>query len=342
MTSLDLYFADCLDVMRSMPDASVHLIATDPPYFKVKGEPWDRQWKDAAKFLAWLGEIADEWRRILAPNGSLYCFASPRLAARVEVMLGERFKVLNHLVWEKERDRGKHAAACKETLRGYFPNTERVIFAEQLGRCRYATACEELRVEVMAPLRSWMIAEVSRAGLSRKDINRAVGSSLSGGGMASHYVGDTHQWELPTAPHYEAIKRVANTKPGAPYLARDYAELRAEHEALRERFEELRRPFNVSAEVPYTDVWIYPTVSRYPGKHPCEKPYDMARDIVLASSRPGDVVFDPFMGSGVFGKAALNEGRSFIGCDMTEKYFKRASEELHALHRSTSSATATG
>lgn len=40
--------ADALDLLASLPDASVALVATDPPYFRVKGEDWDRAWPSAS------------------------------------------------------------------------------------------------------------------------------------------------------------------------------------------------------------------------------------------------------------------------------------------------------
>jgi site-specific DNA-methyltransferase (adenine-specific) len=74
--TFDLREGDALDVLRSLPDSSVNLVVTDPPYFKVKAEWWDRQWEKPAGFLAWMGQLVDEWRRVLKPNGSLYVFAS--------------------------------------------------------------------------------------------------------------------------------------------------------------------------------------------------------------------------------------------------------------------------
>jgi len=313
---------DCLELLRRLPAACVHLIIIDPPYFKVKNEPWDRQWAKPAGFLAWLGTVLDELRRVLAPNGSLYMFASPQMSARVECVIAERFSVLNSIVWAKPKFSTKAEMFDKSICRGYFPATERIIFAEQLGadsmamgEAGYVSQCERLRVNVMAPLRSWMISEVARAGLTRRDINIAVGSSLTGGGMASHYVGDTHQWELPTAEHYAAIQERAN-RDGGEYLSREYEYLSRKYEGLRVEYEGLRRPFNVSADVPYTDVWTFPTVAQYPGKHPCEKPRAMMDHIIAASSRPGDVVADFFLGSGVSGEAAVGLGRRFIGVEM--------------------------
>lgn len=314
---------DCLELMRRLPDGCVHLIATDPPYYRVKGDAWDRQWSSASAFIAWIGELADEWRRILAPNGSLYVFASPQMAARVEVTIAERLAVLNSIVWAKPAFSTKAEMFDKSTCRTYFPATERIIFAEQPGAGgAYVSQCESLRIRVMDPIRSYVVGEIERAGLTRKDINMAVGSSSSGGGMASHYVGDTHQWELPTARNYAAIRRAAN-RDGGDYLRREYDDLRREYDDLRREYDDLRReydrlrrPFTVSADVPYTDVWTFPTVLNYPGKHPCEKPRAMMDHIIRASSRPGDVVLDCFLGSGVTGEAAVANGRRFIGMEM--------------------------
>ncbi|TKI02066.1 site-specific DNA-methyltransferase, partial [Martelella alba] len=74
----------------------------------------------------------------------------------------------------------------------------------------------------------------------------------------------------------------------------------------------------------------FPPVQHYPGKHPCEKPAAMMRHIIQASSRPGDVVADFFMGSGSTIKAALNLGRSVIGVELEEERFLQTQEEINA------------
>jgi adenine-specific DNA-methyltransferase len=87
--------------MGKLPANSVNLILVDPPYFKVKSEKWDNQWDSPALFLDWIGQLCQEWQRILKPNGSLYCFASPKMAARVEVKISEYFNILNRITWKK-------------------------------------------------------------------------------------------------------------------------------------------------------------------------------------------------------------------------------------------------
>jgi len=324
-----LYHGDCLDVMREMADNSVDLIATDPPYFKVKGEAWDRQWDGSNKFIAWISGLCEQWQRLLKSNGSLYCFASPQMATRVEVEVGHRFCVLNRIRWIK--DAGWHRKAQKETLRSWLSPWEAIIFAEHYGadnmakgEAGYVAKCDELRGFVFEPLRAYLAGEMERSGLNKVGVNTAWRAWKGGdGGMASHWFSSS-QWALPTAENYEWLRELFNAKcngGGPQYLRREYEDLRRE-------YEDLRRPFSVSADVPYTDVWDFPTVQAYPGKHPCEKPVALMEHIIRASSRDGAVVFDPFMGSGSTGMAALREGRAFIGIEKDAGYFAGACNRI--------------
>ena len=328
--NLTLLHGDCLAVMHEMPANSVDLIATDPPYYKVKGDAWDRQWATPAAFLAWFDLLAEQWQRILRPNGSLYVFAWPKMSARVEVLLAERFSVLNTITWGK--DEGRHKRAAKDELRSFFQASERIIFAEHKGadnmakgEAGYAAKCDELRGFVFEPLRSYLAAERDRAGFTSATVDAAfrVKTGNPKSGMAGHWFGRV-QWALPTAENYAWLRELF----GAGSLPREHEYLRREYEDLRREYEDLRRPFNVSADVPYTDVWTFPTVARYADKHPCEKPLAMMEHIIAASSRPGAVVLDCFMGSGSTGEAALRLGRKFIGIEADAGYFRSAIERL--------------
>ncbi len=173
-----IYHARCEDVLPLLESDSIDLVATDPPYFRVKDEPWDRAWKSADAFIGWLGSVADEWRRILKPNGSLYVFAGPRLSARVECMVGERFNVLNRIRWVKEQ--GWHKKAKAEDARRYLSPWEEVVFSEQygadgmaLGESSYAAQCERLRGFVFEPLRAYLDGERKRAGITKPLIDAA-------------------------------------------------------------------------------------------------------------------------------------------------------------------------
>lgn len=62
--------------------------------------------------------------------------------------------------------------------------------------------------------------------------------------------------------------------------------------------------------------------------YPTEKPVPLLEKLVLQSSQPGQVVCDPFMGSGSTGEAALLHGRFFIGGDLSEKAVRLSNERL--------------
>lgn len=62
--------------------------------------------------------------------------------------------------------------------------------------------------------------------------------------------------------------------------------------------------------------------------HPTQKPVDLMRWIVCSYSSPGELVIDPFAGSGATGVAALQEGREFRGCDSSSRYVEQALARL--------------
>jgi len=324
---------DALQVMPAMPSDSVDLIAVDPPYYKVKGDWWDRQWDTPAGFLDWIGQLCESWQRILRPNGSLYVFASPEMSDRVSVKVREWFEVLNRIRWVKEE--GWHRKAVPENLRGYLSPYETIIFAEHYGSDGYAKGeagytarCDQLRGFVFEPLRAYLDGERRRAGVAKEDINEWLGFRRLGGMAGRHYFSQS-QWQLPTDEHYHKMRECLNAlNHGGEYLRREYEYLRREYEDLRREYEDLRRPFNATPDAPYTDVWTFKTVAPYPGKHPCEKPLDLMEHIVKMSSKPGGVVFDCCCGNGTTLLAAKKHGRHWYGCDVEEKYVQRAQKRL--------------
>lgn len=62
--------------------------------------------------------------------------------------------------------------------------------------------------------------------------------------------------------------------------------------------------------------------------HPSPKPIDYMKKLIARLSRPGDTVFDPFMGSGTTGVACVQTGRNFIGCEISEDYFNIAKKRI--------------
>jgi hypothetical protein len=70
-------------------------------------------------------------------------------------------------------------------------------------------------------------------------------------------------------------------------------------------------------------VWHIAT-QPYPGAHFATMPEKLVERCVLAGSKAGDVMMDPFMGSGTVARVALRFGRKAIGCDLNPAYLKLA------------------
>ena len=85
-----------------------------------------------------------------------------------------------------------------------------------------------------------------------------------------------------------------------------------------------------------SSVWRIPSVPRREklyGYHPTQKPLRLVRRAIVASSREGDLVFDPFCGSGSSGVAAKELGRFFVGAEKEGEYAELAGRRIGAAER---------
>lgn len=64
--------------------------------------------------------------------------------------------------------------------------------------------------------------------------------------------------------------------------------------------------------------------------HPNEKPIELMEALVLATTKPGDTVCDPFMGSSSTGVACVRLGRGFVGVELDKVYFDVSKERIIA------------
>lgn len=72
---------DCLKFLAGLEDDSVDLILTDPPYFDVIDEPWDKQWDTMGEYLRWCREWSRECVRVLKPGRCMYVWGTTKTNA---------------------------------------------------------------------------------------------------------------------------------------------------------------------------------------------------------------------------------------------------------------------
>ena len=136
---IQLYNGDCLELMKNIPDGSVDLVLTDPPYgmdfqSHFRKEMYSKIGND--KVLDWLEKYVDECFRILKDNTAVYFFCSWHNVDIFKQTIEKKFKIKNILIWEKNN------TSMGDLKGSYAPKYEMIIFAHKgrklLNGFRYA------------------------------------------------------------------------------------------------------------------------------------------------------------------------------------------------------------
>lgn len=298
---------DSLSLLKGLPDKSVSLILTDPPYHSTKKRNiyGDTAFKEDQHYIDWMQEYAVEWKRVLKDNGAFYCFCASQMASALEIMFSKEFNVLSQIVWTKPNEPGFDGwkqKMKKEALRQWYAHSERIIFAEpacegNLRRSNFGSFLKETR---------------KIAGLSTYDLCGAVGAygKVNHGGAVSNWEAGRN---VPSREQYSKIcTALMNT--GAINSMPEY--------------EDAIRPFIIDGSKEFTDVWTFPSVRPYEGKHPAEKPGSMLEHIIAASTYEGDIVLDCFAGSGSTAVAASKLNRRSISIEIEPNWVSEISRKL--------------
>lgn len=287
----EVIIGDCADVLPSFPDKTFDLAILDPPYYKIKTDSWDRQWKTFSEYLDWLEAVCLEVKRVLKDNGSLYVFGDDQRIAYVQVRLDKHFTFLNHLIWYKRNNQSIKGAWDS---RRYACVSERILFYGLM-----------LDTNNFKTLRQYFKEFQEALGLKLKQINTILGHR-----KAEHafYWGST-QWDLPTPETYQELLSLPRSE---TFEVREYEDLRRE-------YEDLRRPFHYFDKM--YEVFDIPIIG---GKertaHPTTKPKELYKRLIQCSTNEGALILDPFAGSGTSLIAAKETGRYCIAIEKEEKY----------------------
>ena len=76
--TIKIFNEDCLIGMKKLKDNSIDAIITDPPYFVLKKQNWDNQWKSKDEYFEWFDKVFAEMWRVLKDGGQMYVFFSQK------------------------------------------------------------------------------------------------------------------------------------------------------------------------------------------------------------------------------------------------------------------------
>lgn len=128
-----VHLGDCIAYMKSLPNNSVDLVITDPP-FNI-GKKYD-SYSDNLKFeeyLKWCYSWLDEAIRILKPEGSLYLFNYPENNAYLKVYLDKKLKFRRWLTWHYNTNTGHSKTNYTRTQHSilFYTKGEKYIFNKE-------------------------------------------------------------------------------------------------------------------------------------------------------------------------------------------------------------------
>ena len=133
MRDFTLMQGDCLERMKDIPDGSVDMVLTDPPYGmdyqsnrRTATEKFNKIAQDEG--LGWLDDFCIQMYRVMKPNTAAYVFCSWHNVDVFKQALQKNFKVKNLLVWVKNN----HGSG---DLKGAYAPKHEFIFFIHKGRC---------------------------------------------------------------------------------------------------------------------------------------------------------------------------------------------------------------
>jgi len=295
----------CNFLENRLPNKCANLIIADPPYFEVKGD-FDFVWKDFNEYLKDVELWAQECKRILADNGTLFWYGHAKKIAYSQIILDRFFNIENSIAIEFNRQTKKGVF----DFRCFAPVSERLLmYSNEVTK----TGLQEIydNPDCFKPIKLYMRAErdklIEEKGFKTiEQFNQFINNWTNTSSVVSrHYFADS-QYTFPTEIIYKKMQETG-------YWQKEYEALRQEYEALRRPFNNFMGLFDImrfDQEAHITKNYDHDTV----------KPETLTRTLILTCSRPNDLVVVPFSGSGTEHAMAIKEGRRSVAFDIEKKY----------------------
>ena len=193
MVNVNLMKGDCLELMKAIPDASVDLILTDPPYVKMVSEKWDNISDEEANYFYWC--VFSEINRVLRFGGRCLMFGSNDTLKYYY----KNSQLLHREILVVEKDVKKVSAGR---------NTKQ--YKQHINHVEYVFVATKYAREYV---RSLLLNAKANTRLSAKEINEAIGVKSNGGGMWSIYTGNNKCNQVPTKHQWANFKSIFTSLP---------------------------------------------------------------------------------------------------------------------------------
>lgn len=313
MNTNTIYNESCLDTLSKMPDSFIDCVITSPPYWQLRDYGYPEQWglePTFEEYLNHLWQMMDEIYRVLKPMGTAW------------INLGDSFSTQSGTNAALARGKFYQSDTTYLINRG---ESEKLIKPKNLpNKCllliphRFAIGCIDrgwiVRNDIIWAKRNGMPESVTdRFSKKHEYIFFMVKQEKYYFDLDS--VRDKHKWandkrnDGKRHEYGDGVKSQNNE-----WLATNAVS------------------FNPNGKNPgsVSDFWDI-TTKGSTNEHYAAYNDELIRKPILAGCPEGGIIYDPFMGTGSTGEAALRANRKFIGSEMSSKYCEIANKRLTPL-----------
>lgn len=305
-----LIHGDCLEVMKEIPDKSIHLIIADIPYNIGKDKRWDK-WKKQNEYIEFIGSRFLECQRVLRDNGSFYWFHNDFIQI-VELQnwinKNTRFAFKSLVTIDKlDNTYIKDLYGARNHFRNYLNLAEYVLFYTFQDETGLSKVMGEY--DIFKSIKEYLRSEKKRYENGGNDIRKSLRWTKH-----FHSFAEGKSFGFPTLESYTELQQ----KTGC---------FQKPYESLRQEYESLRYTFNKKDGL--KNVWEYSFREDKKEKHPTQKPISLISDIINYSSNENDIILDPFSGSGTTAIACMNTKRNYICIEKDLDYYNSATKRIN-------------
>lgn len=297
MLELDkIYNMDAFEGLKEIPDKSVDLVLTDPPYgIGVKSAGKRNAWDVIPEYENWFMSWLLECCRVLKDSGVLYFWHNQmdviaRLMVRIQQETPLRFT--SFCIWDKgdgyrANAWKNHESGSKSPLRLWFNMTEYCLHFFKATYSSSQSGLDQIysNPECFTPIKDWYHAECKRLGLDNKKIAQKY-TEVTGKKpyMLRHYF-QNNQFGIPSEKVWNSVYKPLGFSREFEDLKEEYNSLKLEHEHLRQEYESLR-PYHC-ADARHNNLWRYPPIRAGERLHTAQKPLALLERIIKVSCKPG-------------------------------------------------------
>ena len=316
--STHLMQGDCLERMKEIPDGSVDMVLTDPPYGTAGGmgkgeERYKRLAESSWDLTIETVEMFEQCNRVLRTNGALILFAQEPYTSRLITQAHGNLPFSYRMVWLKD-----HFANC------LVANKAPVSYTEDV--CVFFKKHTKHDFEGFHPLRPYAQKVIEYIAINKKRIFKDMKHQ-----GADHFMRyNSTQFSLCTEKTYNDMISLYHIDLMPEFRSfLDLKKVNAEYrsELIKKMLKASPKVFNLPTGNKYkSNVLEYR--KDYGGLHPTQKPIALMEDLIRTYTHEGDTVLDFTMGSGTTGVACKNLGRDFIGIELDQGYYDIAQQRI--------------